>query len=83
MNITEFLAIGIVGAVLSMVFQYFKTTSGLKAKLWTVGLSLAVGGVYVWIRDTVYWETVVGILASASTVYALFIKGSNNTDLEN
>lgn len=78
MNITDFLAIGIVGAALSMVFQYFKTTSGFKAKVWTVVLSVIVGSTYVYFRQTVWWETIVGVLVASSTVYALFLKSGSS-----
>jgi len=75
MDITNFLAISIIGVVLSLAFEYFKgaTSSPLRSKLWAVGLSVVVGGVYTIFRDTVLWTTILGVLASASTVYALFV----------
>jgi len=73
-GIIDFVSISIIGAVLSVAFQYFKTTSGTKSKVWAIGLSILVGGVYVVLRDTSYWTTILGVLASASTVYALFLK---------
>jgi len=74
MEITDFIGISIVGAALSIAFQYFKATSGTKSKLWAIGLSVVVGVVYVFLRDTVWWTTILGVLASASTIYALFLK---------
>jgi len=78
MEITDFLAISIVGVVLSIAFEYFKsnTTNPTKSKLWAVGLSVVVGIVYVLIRDTVWYSTILGILASASTTYALFLNNA-------
>lgn len=72
--IEDFIGISIVGIVLSIAFNYFKATSGIKSKLWAVGLSIVVGAIYVLLRDTVWWTTMLGILASASTVYALFLR---------
>lgn len=73
MDINNFLAIGIVGSALSLAFQYFKTVSGTKAKVWSILLSVLVGGVYTFLVDTVWWTTIVGVLAASSTVYALFL----------
>lgn len=80
MNINDFLGIGVVGAVLSIAFQYFKgaTVSGTTAKLYMVGLSIVVGGAYFLLRDTSAWQTILGVLAASSTVYALFLNNSSN-----
>jgi hypothetical protein len=73
--IEDFLGIGIVGAVLSVAFEYFKGKSNPTAsKLWVAGLSAVLGAIYMLLRDTVWWQTMLGILAAASTVYALFMK---------
>lgn len=73
MNVQDFLAIGVVGAAMSVVMQYLKTTSGLKSKMMAVGLSVVVGTAYVFVRDTSWFPTVLEVLATASTVYALFL----------
>jgi len=73
-NLIDFLAIGVVGAALSVAFQYFKSTSGNRSKLLMIGLSVLVGGIYVFLRDTVWYTTILGVLASASTIYSLFLK---------
>lgn len=73
----EFLAIAVVGAVLSAIMQIIKEKFGTDSgtsKFLVIGLSLIVGGVYVWVRSTPYWETALTVLMSASTVYALLIK---------
>ncbi len=77
MNITEILAITIVGAALSIVIQIIKTQFGTESgatKLLTLGLAVVVGGLYVWIRSTPYFETALLVLTSASAVYALVLK---------
>lgn len=77
MDINELVGIGIVGATLSLVIEYIKnrfgTTSG-GSKLFAIVLSCIVGVAYVYLRDTDLWPTIVLVLGSASTVYALFFK---------
>mgnify|MGYP003481014980 CR=1 FL=1 len=74
MEIGAFLGIGIVGAALSLVVEYIKAKSvdQLNLRTLVIALSLVVGSVYWVVAGTVYYETVLGVLASASTVYALF-----------
>ncbi len=74
MEIGAFLGIGIVGAALSLVVEYIKAKSvdQLNLRTLVIVLSLVVGSVYWVVAGTVYYETVLGVLASASTVYALF-----------
>lgn len=76
MNIQDFLAIAIVGAAISLVMEFIgaKTYSPSLKKLIVVGLSLIVGGFYVWIQSTPYFQTFCVILGAASTVYALALK---------
>lgn len=74
MGITEFIAIGVVGAFLSLVVQVIKEafyTESSVTKLITIALALVVGGVYVWVRSTPYFETAIMVLMAASTVHAL------------
>jgi hypothetical protein len=75
MSIDNFLAIGIVGVFLSLAIQIIKKvfgTSNSKTKVLTIILAVAVGSFYYFLKDTIYWQTIIGVLASASTVYALF-----------
>lgn len=77
MNIADFTAIAVVGAILSVVVQLIKNAFGTDSgttKLLTIALALLVGGVYVWIRSTPYFETAVLVLTSASAVYALLMR---------
>lgn len=76
MDIQEFSSIMVVGAFLSIVVQIIKDKFGTKGnttKLLTIALSLLVGGAFVWVKDTPYFETVVIVLTTASTLYALFL----------
>lgn len=77
MPLQDLLQIGIVGAALSGVVQLLKAklgTDSLKTKLLTVGLAVVTGGTYWLLRDTDLLKTIVGVLVSASTVYALLLK---------
>ena len=77
MDITELLAIGVVGGLLSLAIEWITNkfgTNKMASKAVTLVLALIVGGVYVWLRSTAYWETTLIVLGAASTVYAFFIK---------
>ena len=77
MEITDFTAIAVVGALLSVAIQFIKakygSTSG-ETKLLTLALSIAIGGLYVFAQNTPYFETIILVLSSASAVYALLLK---------
>lgn len=75
--IDDFLGIAIVGAGLSLLIQAIKGKFGddsLTTKGITVILAIAVGALYAFMQDTVYWETILVVLGAASTTYALFLK---------
>lgn len=73
----DLLGIAIVGAGLSAVIQWLKIkfgAEGLAVKLLTILLAIIVGTLYVFLRDTAVWPTILGVLGAASTVYAFFLK---------
>lgn len=75
--INDFLGISIVGAVLSAVIEVIKARYGTESwatKVLTILLSVGVGLLYVLLAGTGVWTTILGVLAAASTVYALFLK---------
>lgn len=75
----EFLVIPVVGALMSFLIQSIKNKFGdtsMSTKILTVVLSIVVGAGYSFARNTVYWTTILTVLGSASTVYALFLKPS-------
>lgn len=77
MDIQEFLGIAVIGTLLSLLVQALKNklgTTSIATKLLTVVLAIVVGGLYVWLRSTPVFQTVLTVLTVASTVYALFIK---------
>lgn len=82
----DFLGIAIVGAGLSLVIELVRSKLGSdsrRTKALTLVLAVAVGSAYYFARQTVYWQTVLGVLASASTVYALFVKKPSKTEEKN
>lgn len=77
LQINDFLAIGIVGAALSLLIEWITNkyeTNAAGGKAVAIIASIVVGGVYWALSGTVIWESILGVLAAASTVYALFIK---------
>lgn len=80
MNINDFLAVGIVGTFLSFAIQYIQAKYGTNSnttKFIAILGSLLVGTVYVLIRDTSFFPTVLLILGSASTIFAMFFNGTS------
>jgi len=79
MDIQAFLAIGIIGVIMSLVIEFIKkkfSSKPLVTKGITVALAVVLGTVYYFLSTTVYFASVLGILGVASTVYAFFLKKS-------
>ena len=77
MEINDFLSITIVGAALSLAIESLKAkwgTKGWATKTVTILLSILIAGLYVWLRQTSYWQTILTVLGAASIVYAFFLK---------
>lgn len=77
MDVADFLGIGVIGIGLSLVIEAIKSMYGPASdttKLITVGLAIVVGTAYYFLRQTIWWQTILGILATASTVYAFLLK---------
>lgn len=75
--IEDFLAISIVGALLSFAIDGIKNkfgTTGIWTKAFTIILAIIVGTGFVLLRQTAWWETILVTLGASSTVYALFLK---------
>lgn len=75
MDIQEFLAISVVGALLSLTIEWImkEVSNPLLSKVVTLVLAIITAGLYVWVRSTPYFETVILVLGTASTVYGLFL----------
>lgn len=73
----EFLEIAVIGSALALVIQLIKTKFGLdsvKTKILTLSLSVLLGASYYFLSQTAIWQTILGILASASTVWAFLLR---------
>ena len=72
-----FLSIALVGAGLSLAMNWIKAkwgTTSVGSRAIVIILSLAIGGVFYFLKDTAFWQSAIGVLASASTVYAVLLK---------
>lgn len=75
----ELLQITIVGVIASGIMEFIKSKfdpSSMQSKASIVGISIVLGTIYWFIKDTSLYIAVLGILGVASTVYAFFIKKS-------
>jgi len=75
MDINQFLAIGVVGAFLSLMIEFFmkEISNPLLSKMVVLVSAIVVGAVYVLLHNTPYFQTVMTILGSASIVYGFFL----------
>jgi len=75
----EFLDLGsfvIIGAAVSLFVQIIKTklgTSGIWTMLAVLLFSLGAAAIYVFLRETAYFESVIQIVLSAGAVYTFVI----------
>lgn len=75
MDTNDFSSIALVGTIVSTLVEFISRTlkvRGNSAKILTIGLSILLGAGVVYLQSTSFWPTILGVLASASTVYALF-----------
>lgn len=72
------MSIGIVGVALSAGIQWLQAKYGVEGSqtraIAIVG-SIVLGGFVWFFQGTPVWEAMLGVLASASTVYAMFFSG--------
>lgn len=76
--VENFLAIGIVGAGLSVIVEFIKAKFGglekNKSKAIVIVGSLLLGGLVYVLAQTPYWINVAGVLGAASVVYGFVVK---------
>ncbi len=76
--VQQFLAIGIVGAALSAAIQWLQAKYGVgggKTRAIAIIGSIVLGGGVWYLSGTAMWASILGVLAAASTVYAMFFSG--------
>jgi hypothetical protein len=79
--IESFLSIGIVGAALSYGIQMLQDkfgVAGMETKIISIVGSIVLGGIIWALQGTEAWASILGVLASASTLYAMFFAGKVN-----
>lgn len=74
-----FLQISIIGALLSVGIEWVQSRFGtgtMETRIVAVVASIVLGAI-VWgvSKNTAIWEAILGILAAASTVYAMYFSG--------
>lgn len=76
-NLANLGQIGILGITASLIMEWIKSKWGptsTTSKFIIIALSLVLGTIYVLIKDTQFFITVLAILAAASLIYAFFMK---------
>lgn len=76
-TIESLFAIGVVGALVSIGIQWLKNKFGIasnKTKLITIGVSILIATIWYLFSTSDWFINAVGILATASTVWALILK---------
>ena len=71
----NFLAIGIIGTLISIIFEKTKKKWGVESdesKMVMISVSILVGAIYYFFSSLAVWQSVLGILAASSTMYAMF-----------
>lgn len=79
MQINDFLGIAIVGVIISFLVEVIKARYSTKpntSKALTIGLALGLGISYAVIRETPYYQPVLGALAASSAVWALILRST-------
>ena len=75
MELQQIFNLAIVGGAVSYFLEYLpKKFGALNSKIVTIAVCLAVGTIYALFSETTWFATVLTVLASASTVYALLLK---------
>jgi hypothetical protein len=73
----EFLEIMIVGVGLSAIVEIIKSqfgVNGTKTKVVLIALALLMGAMMYFLSGTTYYQAVLGMLGTASMVYAFIIR---------
>lgn len=84
LSIVEFMSIGIVGAAVSLFVETLKKYYPLQsnnARIITIAVSV-VAGALLWAlqQNAVLWQNILAILASATTIYSVFIKAAKDRE---
>ena len=78
-----FLQIGIVGVLASLLVEWLMEDSKIDGRYVAVIVSLLFGGTYWLFSDTAIWQSVLGVLGAASTVYAFIFHKTEKKKVDN
>ena len=76
---TDYVALPILGAIVSLLVQFIKS-NGWRLRipyipeLWAVGLSVVAGAVYFFVQDTPFMTAALAVFVTANSVYLYLIK---------
>lgn len=70
----EIILVGVIASAIVEGIKKLFGTTGLKNKFASVATAIVLGGCYYFLKDTNIWVTILGILATSSTVYAFLLK---------
>jgi len=76
MDITTFLSIGVVGGLASLIIEVIKSkvSDSMSAKLITIAVAIVGGTALHFAQQFGVLESIMAVLATASTIYAFFLK---------
>ena len=83
--VQAFLSIGIVGAAMSYGIQMLQDKFGVEGsqtKAISIVGSIVLGGAIWFLQGTEVWASILGVLAAASTAYALLFSGKRKNERE-
>jgi hypothetical protein len=69
----DYLSLAIVAAGVSILVQFVKSNTMIRAQYATILLSIVAGAVYYLVRDTAIWQNVLQILLFANGIYSFII----------
>jgi hypothetical protein len=73
----NFLDITLIGIIASLIIEGINRLwqfDSLKAKVATIVVSIVLGAFYFFMRNSNVWQDIIGILTTASAIYAFFLK---------
>lgn len=74
MEIFEIMIVGVVASLLMETIKKAFGSGSMTSRVITVCISVVLGTLYVVIRQSEWWETILSVLGMSSTFYAFFLK---------
>lgn len=74
MEIGSYLIVGVIVSSLAQIIKNKFGTSGTKTQIVVLAISIVAATAFFFLKDTVYWESLLAIFGFAGAVYAYFFK---------